>query len=176
MLVFSTQLWEQLSLYPLTFSLVHLPPPPFPVSKYSTYKQCVAGRGRCSVVLETIFCRSSTLRIWPDSEPTKLLHRPKQEGCGAQTEKHLLLSSFVPLKVNFFWWRHFALLSISLIFLGIAALAQCAYLNHIVSCYLEIKYLQFLVPLAVQPLPMRLKWRHDITGIIIISVNIGRCL
>jgi hypothetical protein len=30
---------------PLTFSLVQLPPPPFPVSKYSIYRRCVAGRG-----------------------------------------------------------------------------------------------------------------------------------
>ncbi len=29
---------------PLTFSLVQLSPPPFPVSKYSLYRQCVAGR------------------------------------------------------------------------------------------------------------------------------------
>ncbi len=53
MLVFSTQLCELL----WTFSLVHLPhPPPFAKSKYRIYRKCVAGKGGCWVVLETIFC------------------------------------------------------------------------------------------------------------------------
>ncbi len=66
-----------------TFSLVHppLPPSPLPCVKvqYVQYKQCVLGGGGCWVVLESIFCRSLTLCIWPDSETTKLLHHPKQK-------------------------------------------------------------------------------------------------
>ncbi len=59
------------------------PPPtsPFSKSKYSIYRQCVSGRGGggCWVVLETTFCRSLTLSIWPDSGPTKLPYHPKQK-------------------------------------------------------------------------------------------------
>jgi hypothetical protein len=43
MLVFSTQLCMG-TVAPQTFSLVQLPPP-LPVSEYSIYRQCVAGRG-----------------------------------------------------------------------------------------------------------------------------------
>ena len=64
---------------PFTFSLVQLTPP-FPVWKYSLYRQCVAGRGLgCWLLLETIFCRSLTLCIWPDSEAIKLRDCPKQK-------------------------------------------------------------------------------------------------
>ncbi len=51
--------------------------PPFPVFKYRySYIHTVCGWGEgCWVVLETIFRRSLTLCIWPDSEPTKLLHQ-----------------------------------------------------------------------------------------------------
>ncbi len=91
----------------------NLPPPPQHVSNYSIYRQCVV-RG-CWVLLETIFCRSLTLCIWPDSEPTKLLHHPKQKpsgGGGPQTDKHLPQS---PLQINCFRWQHFALVSVKLI-------------------------------------------------------------
>jgi hypothetical protein len=45
---------------PLTFSLIHVPPLPPPVSKYSIYRQVCGWEGvvGCIVVLETIFCRS----------------------------------------------------------------------------------------------------------------------
>ncbi len=84
---------------PLTFSLVH--PPPFPVSKYSIYRQHVWLGGRVGfwVLLETIFCRSifwtTIFCVWPDSKPTKLLYHPKQKprGEGPQTDKHLPQSS-----------------------------------------------------------------------------------
>jgi hypothetical protein len=65
---------------PLTFSLVPLSPhlPPFLCqSTVYMYRECVTGRGwGCWVLLKTIFCSSFTLCIWPDSEPTKLLHQP----------------------------------------------------------------------------------------------------
>jgi hypothetical protein len=42
----------------------------------------------CRVVLETIVCRSLTLCIWPDSEPTKLHDHPKQKpGSGGDLRK-----------------------------------------------------------------------------------------
>jgi hypothetical protein len=50
--------------------------------------------------------------IWPDSEPTKLPNHSKQN-LGGLTDK---TCREVPLQVNLFWWRHFALLSINLIF------------------------------------------------------------
>jgi hypothetical protein len=101
-------------------SLFHLPPP-FSVSKY---RQWVDGRGwGCWVVLETIFCR-----FWPDSEPTKLLDHP-------QTDKHLPQSPFTG---KFFRWRHFALFSISLIFLRVVAI-RCGEPEDIMNGLLERK-------------------------------------
>jgi hypothetical protein len=62
-----------------TFALTSSPLPPFPM--YSICRQCVIvwGGGGCWNVLWTIFCRSYTLCFWPDSEPTKLLHHPRQK-------------------------------------------------------------------------------------------------
>ncbi len=64
-----------------------LPPPPLPCVKvqYILHIQCVAGRGwGCWVLLETIFCRSSTHCISLDSESTELLdhskHKPRRGG------------------------------------------------------------------------------------------------
>ncbi len=47
----------------------------------TVYTDCVwlGGSGKCWVLLDIIFCRSLTFCIWPDSEPTKLLDRPKQK-------------------------------------------------------------------------------------------------
>ena len=57
-----------------------LPPPPLPNVQYiQTVCDCGGRVGRCWNVLWTIFCRSFTLCFWPDSEPTKLLHDPKQK-------------------------------------------------------------------------------------------------
>ncbi len=100
-----------------------LPPFPLPVLKYSikfTYREWVAGRGwGCWLLLETIFCRSLTLCIWQDSESTKLLE--------------------VPLHVKFCRWRHFALFSISLIFLR---------LNHsCISSYKKTSHMYDFVPI-----------------------------
>ncbi len=97
MLVFSTQLCELLPLYLLSGS----PSPPIPPSQsqHTVYTDSVwlrGGRG-CWVVLEIMFCRSLTLCFWPDSEPKKLLHHPKQKprrGGGPQTDKHLKQSPF----------------------------------------------------------------------------------
>ncbi len=92
------------------------PTTPFPVSKYSIYRQCVAGRERGVLShvgdhIVTIFCRILTHCIWPDSEPTKLLDHPKKnyEGRGL---RQINTCRNVPLQVNFFRWRHFALVSI----------------------------------------------------------------
>jgi hypothetical protein len=71
MLVFSTQLCELLPLLP---SLWFNSSPSSLVNKYTVNMYTVCK----GVLLETIFCRSLTLCIWPDSEPTKLLHHPKQ--------------------------------------------------------------------------------------------------
>ncbi len=88
------------------------------MSKYRINRQCVAGRGgECCVLLETIFfLQEITFCIWPDSEPTKLLDHPKQKprrgGCLRLSES----CRKVPLQVEFFRWRNFVLLSLSLIF------------------------------------------------------------
>jgi hypothetical protein len=93
------------------------PPPPFPVSKYSIYRQCAARKwvGGCWVLLETIICRSLT--PWPDSEPMKLLDHPKQKPSRGGGLRQINTCRKVPLQVKFFRWRHFALVSIRLIFL-----------------------------------------------------------
>jgi hypothetical protein len=81
MLVFSTPLVNYSA--PLTFSLVHLPPP-HPTSLCECVQgylfiQCVTtGGGRVSSCVESIY-RSYTLCIWRDSETTKLLYHPKQQ-------------------------------------------------------------------------------------------------
>ncbi len=66
---------------PLTFSMFHLPPPlpPFPMwisTGVCIYTVCNGGKGSgCGESKYRIF----TLCIWPDSEPTKWLYRPKQK-------------------------------------------------------------------------------------------------
>ncbi len=63
-----------------TFSLTSSLSPP---SQCTVYADNVwlwgGGGGGCWNVLWTIFYRSFTLCFWPDSEPTKLLHHPKQK-------------------------------------------------------------------------------------------------
>ncbi len=97
---FDPALW---TIAPLTYFLVHLPPPPPPPkSKYSMYRQCVAGRGwGCWVVLETIFGRSLSLFFRPDSEPTKLLDDPKQKPERGGGLRQINTCRKVPLQVNF---------------------------------------------------------------------------
>jgi hypothetical protein len=102
---------------PLTFSLVLLSPP-LPVSKYSIYSTnsvWPGGGGGCWVLLETMFCRSLTLCIWPESEPTKLLDHPKQKPSREGGLRHTNTCRNVPLLVNLFRWWHFALVSTLLI-------------------------------------------------------------
>ncbi len=70
---------ELVNCCPSTFSLTSFPLPKLNI-QYIQYIQCVAVGGgggvlNCAV---TIFCRSFTLCFWPDSKPTKLLHRPKR--------------------------------------------------------------------------------------------------
>ncbi len=113
LLVFSTQLCE-----PLTFCVVHLLSLPPSHSQRTLYTDSVwlggVWGGGCWVVLETIFCRSLTLCIWPDSEPTLSPQTKTWEGRGPQTDKHLPQSLF-PGKL--FRYRYLTLRSISLIFL-----------------------------------------------------------
>jgi len=112
MLVFSTQLCELLPLYP---SLWFNSPPPLPCVKVQYIRLRLGGGGGFWVLLEIMFCRSLTFCIWPDSEPTKLLDYPKQKprrGGGLRQ-----INTCRPFTCKFFRWRHFALLSISLIFL-----------------------------------------------------------
>ncbi len=96
-------------------------PPTFPPSQCQSavYKDSVwlGGGEGCWVLLETIFCRSLTLCIWPDSEPTKLLDHPKRKPKKGRGRRRINTCRKVPFQVNFYRWRHFALLSISLIFL-----------------------------------------------------------
>jgi hypothetical protein len=46
-------------------------------------------------VLKAILCSSFTLCFWPDSEPTKLLHHPKQMTSKDDIKGLVSLSSFV---------------------------------------------------------------------------------
>ncbi len=104
--IFDPALW---TVAPLTFSLVQFWRVEPPSLCHSVYRQCVAGRGWVYwVLLETIFCRSLTLCIWPDSEPTKLPDHPKQKprrGEGLrQICKHLPQSLFIG---QIFWMTTF---------------------------------------------------------------------
>ncbi len=56
---------------------------------------------------------------WLDSEPTKLPDHPKQKSRRGGGLKQINTCRKGPLQVDCFRWRHFALLSISLIFLRI---------------------------------------------------------
>ncbi len=93
-----------------------LPPsPPFPKSKYSIYRQFVAGGEGGRILLESIFWRSlysvsDQIRTYKIASPPQ---RKTKEGRGPRTDNHLPQD---PWQVNFFRWRHFALLYISLIF------------------------------------------------------------
>jgi hypothetical protein len=84
---------------PQTFSLVHLPPP-FPVwiSTGHVFNCTVChSSGRGSGCVESIF-RSYTLCIWPDSEPTKLLYRPKKNlGGEGASDRYINSCRQVPL-------------------------------------------------------------------------------
>jgi hypothetical protein len=54
-------------------------------------------QGGYSVLLQTIYCRSFTLYIYPESEPAKLLDQPHSktlEGMGPQAEQPLPQSPF----------------------------------------------------------------------------------
>ncbi len=50
--------------------------------------------------LETKFCRSLTLCIWPDSEATKLLDHPKQKPRRGGGLRQINICRKVPLQVN----------------------------------------------------------------------------
>ncbi len=92
--VFSTQLGSCCPHVPRTYTCLLLPlyctfsltSSPLPNVQYmqtvcDVYADSVWlwGWGGCWNVLWTIFCRSFTLCFGPDSEPTKLLHHPKQK-------------------------------------------------------------------------------------------------
>ncbi len=64
------------------------------------------------VLLETKFCRSLTLCIWPVSEPTKFLDHPKQKPRRGGGLRQIQTCRKVPIEVNFFIWRLFALVSV----------------------------------------------------------------
>ncbi len=101
MLVFSTQLCELLPSNLLSGSI--LPPPQPPSLCQSTV--C----GGCWVLLETIFCRSLTLCMWPDSEPIKLLDHLKQKPRRGGGLTQIKICRKVPFQETFFRWRHFTI-------------------------------------------------------------------
>ncbi len=97
--IFDPALWSVLSpVAPLPFSLAQLSPLPC-VKKYLVRIQCVIVGGGRGMGLETIFCRSFTLCIWPDSEPTKLLENPKPRRGGGLRQINTCRK--VSLQVNF---------------------------------------------------------------------------
>ncbi len=110
MLVFSTPLLKYCSSNLLTGS--PLPPPPLPRSMY-LYVQCDRrgeGIGLCGD--HTVY-KSYTLCIWPDSEPTKLLYRPKQKPWRGGGLRQISTCHQVHLQVNFKKSGHLGLESIS---------------------------------------------------------------
>ncbi len=128
MLVFSTKLCDLYSLLlPLSSSLWFNSPPPLPLPSVNKYCilfiriQCVRGGGGIGFcwrpystevfVFYTLYC------IWPDSEPTKLLDYPKQKPRRELGIRQINTCLKGPLLINCYRWQHFALLSMSLIFL-----------------------------------------------------------
>ncbi len=116
--IFDPALWAAA---PLSFSLVKSHPPPHPppflcqraVQYPILYTDSVwLGGGWGVLSPETIFCRSFTLCIWPDSEPTKLLDHPKQKPRREGGLRQINTCRKVSLQVHFFRWRHFAFVSI----------------------------------------------------------------
>ncbi len=84
-------------------NLSFLSPPSLPCVKVQYIQTvCVWVVGRCWVLLETVFCRSWTLCFWPDSEPTKLLDRPKQKTRRGEGLRQINTCRKVPLQSNFF--------------------------------------------------------------------------
>ncbi len=112
---FDPALW---TIAPLTFSLIHLPPSPFPVSKYmyTVYRQCVSGRrwGVLSCVGDHFrqVLYLTRFRTYKIARPT-----PKQKPMRGRGLRQINSLPQSPFTGKFFRWRHFALLSISLIFL-----------------------------------------------------------
>jgi hypothetical protein len=90
MLIFSTSF---VNYFRLTFP----PPPPFQKSKYIIYRHCVAGRG---------------LGVLSPVED-----HPKQNPRRGEGLIQMNTCREVPLQINYLRRRHFALLSVSLIFL-----------------------------------------------------------
>ncbi len=75
---------------------------PPPSLRQSADIQTVRGGGGGHwVLLKTIFCRSFTLCIWPDSEPTKLLDHPRQKPRRGGGLRQINTYREVPLHVNF---------------------------------------------------------------------------
>jgi hypothetical protein len=89
---------------PLPYLLSGLPPHPPAQTKCTVYTDsvCDGGGGMGDVELS---CRQysagvlRTLCFWPDSEPTKLLHHPKQMTSKADIKGLMSLSSFVHGKI-----------------------------------------------------------------------------
>ncbi len=97
--IFDPALW---TIPPLTFSLVQISP----VSKYSILQTVCGwdGVGGVESCWGPYICRSLTLFFWPDSEPTKLQHHPKQKpgGGGGGGHRHKKTGSNFALPGNFF--------------------------------------------------------------------------
>jgi hypothetical protein len=104
MFLFSTQLCELLPLSNVLSGSPPPPTPPLPCVKVQ-YIQTMCGKGRfggvLSLVGDHIFCRSLTLCIWPDSEPTKSLDHPKQKPRWGGGLRQTNTCRKVPLQVNF---------------------------------------------------------------------------
>jgi len=136
--IFDPALWIIAPFFNLLSAAPPPPGPPLPSQSQSTvYTDVWLAMGGYWVVLETIFCKSLTL--WPDSQPTNLLDHPKQKSRSGGDLRQINTCHKVLLQVNFFRWRHFALLSISLIFLRIRPQRQVKHL------YSLCKFINFVL-------------------------------
>ncbi len=118
MLVFSTQLCELLPLWP-SLLFKSLPASLCQSTVHTNIVWLGGGGGReCLVLLDTVFCRSLINSLYLTRFRTyKIARQPQTKPRRGGDLRQINICRKVPSQVNFFLWRHFALASMSFIFL-----------------------------------------------------------